>query len=143
MFQSLGNKLNDLISNFTKSGIIKESDIDNFISQIRNSLLDADTHPDAVEYLAEELKKQAIGTQIHKALNAKQQLTKLVHNSLTNILGNKIEYAGLGGAERVLLVGLQGSGKTTTVAKLAQYFKKTKNKNPFLRARYSKIFKTY
>ena len=131
MFQNLGDKLSKLVSGFGRSGLIKETDIDKIIGEIRSSLLDADTHPDAVNFLAEELKKEAVGQDIHKALNASQQITKLLHKSLSNILGKETNFDSINDAQRILLVGLQGSGKTTTVAKIAKYFK-DKGKNPLV-----------
>jgi signal recognition particle subunit SRP54 len=133
MFNKLVNGFNNLFSKLQKQGTINEKNIDSVFEDIRLSLLEADVHYDAVAKFLDDAKQKAVGQKIHKALSPNQQLLKILHESLTDLLGKNSSSLSLSGTPAVImLVGLQGSGKTTTAVKLARYLKETMGRNPVL-----------
>jgi signal recognition particle subunit SRP54 len=107
-----------------KRGILREADVDEVLREIRLALLEADVHYKVVKDFIARVRERAVGAEVTKSLSPAQQVVKIVHEELVNTLGEpgRLE---LGGAvpHVIMLVGLQGSGKTTTVAKLARYLK--------------------
>jgi signal recognition particle subunit SRP54 len=133
MFNTLIKGFNGLFSKLQRQGTITEHNIDAVFEDIRTSLLEADVHHDAVTRFLDDVKQKAIGQKIHKALSPHQQLLKILNGSLTELLGKDSSSLSLGGTPAVImLVGLQGSGKTTTAVKLARYLKEKMNRNPIL-----------
>jgi len=133
MFNKLINGFNSLFAKLQKQGTINEKNIDSVFEEIRLSLLEADVHYDAVTKFLEDVKQKAVGQKIHKALSPQQQLLKILQESLTDLLGKSSSSLSLGGSPAIImLVGLQGSGKTTTAVKLARYLKEKLNRNPLL-----------
>ena len=120
MFESLSGRLDQVFSSLRKKGKLSEQDVDNVMREIRLALLEADVHYSVVKQFTQHVREQAIGQSVSKALNPAQQIFKIVHSELVSILGTPAELKLTGEKPRViLLVGLQGSGKTTAAAKIA------------------------
>lgn len=133
MFENLVNGISSAFNAFKSTAKISASELDKVLNDIKLTLLDADVHFDAVNYFVEEVKTKALGQEVHKALSPKQQVLKIVQNTLTELLGSTNEGINFAGSPAVImLVGLQGSGKTTSSVKLAKYLKHKKGKNPLL-----------
>jgi len=124
MFENLTDKLQAVFRRLGKRGILRESDVDQVLREIRLALLEADVHYKVVKDLVNRVRERAIGAEITKSLSPAQQVIKIVHQALIETLGEPGRLELKGPAPYVImLVGLQGSGKTTTVAKLARYLK--------------------
>ncbi|MFH1223974.1 MAG: signal recognition particle protein [Pseudomonadota bacterium] len=133
MFNNLVSSLSNIFSKLTRSGVLKSGDLDSLINDLRTSLIDADVHHDVVNEFLKVVRERAEGAEIHKALSPAQQFLKIVNKTLTEILGGNASPINLSGAPAVImLVGLQGSGKTTTAVKLAKYLKEKMGRNPIL-----------
>ncbi len=122
MFESLTDKLQAVFRQLSKRGILRDSDVDTVLREIRLALLEADVHYKVVKEFVNRVREQAIGAEITKSLSPAQQVVKIVHQQLIETLGEpgKLELKGAA-PHVIMLVGLQGSGKTTTVAKLARH----------------------
>ena len=121
MFESLTDKLSSIFNELTKRGVLKEADVDAALREVRVALLDADVAlPVAKDFIA-NVGKRAVGADVLKSVTPGQMVVKIVHDELVNTLGDGDQDINLNGAPPVaiLMVGLQGSGKTTTSAKLA------------------------
>ncbi|MCX7698955.1 MAG: signal recognition particle protein, partial [Candidatus Goldbacteria bacterium] len=124
MFESITKKLSTIIKKVTGIGIITEKNIEEAIKEIRISLLEADVNYKVVKEFTEKIKLKSIGTELIKSINANQQFIKIVYDELVTLLGQNTSYLNLTKKPVfIMLVGLQGCGKTTTVAKLANYLK--------------------
>ena len=121
MFENLTERLTNIFENLRRHGRLSESDVDEAMREVRMALLEADVHYSVVKSFTQRVKERAIGQAITKALNPAQQVIKIVHQELIATLGDP---SGLNlKGERpfvIMLVGLQGSGKTTAAAKLAK-----------------------
>ena len=121
MFENLSERLSTIFENLRRHGRLSESDVDDAMREVRMALLEADVHYSVVKSFTRRVKARAVGQAISKALNPAQQVIKIVHQELIATLG---EPSGLNlKGERpfvIMLVGLQGSGKTTAAAKLAK-----------------------
>lgn len=125
MFDALTDKLQSVFQQLGKKGKLGERDIDEALRQIRLVLLEADVHFRVVRGLVERVRARALGAEVLQSLTPAQQVVKIVHEELVNLLGEPGRIASPSTAPLVLmLVGLQGSGKTTTAAKLALLFKR-------------------
>ena len=125
MFESLTDKLTGIFSRLRGKGKLSEKDVDAGLREIRLALLEADVNYKVVKDLIAQIRARAIGEEVLESLTPGQQLVKIVHESLTELMGT--EQVGLKLDHRpavVMLVGLQGSGKTTTAAKLGLLLKK-------------------
>ncbi len=133
MFNSLGEKLESIFSALKSKGSLTEKDIDSALSDIRVALLDADVALSVVKSFCEQIKQKSLGMKVLKSLNPGQMVIKFVHDELINILG-KHEPLNLKFSPPVILVlvGLQGSGKTTSTVKLAKLLKDEYKKRPLL-----------
>ncbi|MBO7244642.1 MAG: signal recognition particle protein [Alphaproteobacteria bacterium] len=125
MFQGLADRLTKAFDKLTKRGILTESAVDETMREIKIALLEADVALPVVKTFIQKVKEKAIGEQIVKSISPSQMVVKIVHDELVNLLGvsaplNLIQYQ----QNVVLMVGLQGSGKTTSSAKLARRLKK-------------------
>ncbi len=121
MFQNLSEKLQDVFDQLTRRGKLSEADVDAALRQVRLALLEADVHFSVVKSFLDRVRVRAVGAEVSKALNPAQQVIKIVNEELVATLGEPGRLNLKGPQPRVLmLVGLQGSGKTTTAAKLAQ-----------------------
>ncbi len=126
MFENLTDKLQAVFRRLGKRGTLRESDVDEGLREVRLALLEADVHYKVVKDFVARVRDKAIGAEITKSLNPEQQLVKIVHQELIETLGEPGRLELTGPAPYVLmLVGLQGSGKTTTVAKLALHLKES------------------
>lgn len=125
MFESLSEKLQDVFERLGKHGVLREEDVKQVLREIRLALLEADVNYKVVKEFTARVREQAVGEEVAQALNPAQQVVKIVHRELVETLGAPGRLSLTGSAPYVLmLVGLQGSGKTTTVAKLALQLRK-------------------
>lgn len=134
MFESLSNNLSKVIDKITSRGMLTESDIDNAMREIRIALLEADVSLNVVREFINKVKEESKGEKILKSISPGQMIVKLVHDELVNILGQKLEPINLSTKPPavIMMVGLQGSGKTTSTAKLALWLKQKMHKNVML-----------
>ena len=134
-FESLSEKLNGVFKKLRGKGVLSESDINEAMKEIRFALLEADVNYKVVKDFVAKVKEKALGEEILKSLTPGQQVVKVVNDELTELLGgssSKLTYSS-SGFTTIMLVGLQGTGKTTTAAKLAAYLTK-EGKKPMLAA---------
>ena len=134
MFENLTNKLENIFSKLKKAPSLTEDQVDSGLKEIRQALLEADVAlPVAKEFIA-NIKPKAIGQEIIRSTSPGQMIVKIVYDELVNILGKKNEELNLKAVPPVsiLLVGLQGSGKTTSAAKLAKLIEKNFKKKVML-----------
>ncbi|MGB0919289.1 MAG: signal recognition particle protein [Holosporaceae bacterium] len=132
MFQNLKGRLSDIFQNLKGKGVLKEADLDAALREIRIALLEADVALAVIKPFLENIKKEALGQKVTESLSASQMVVKIVYDELVKLLQASEGAHDINLAARapvvVLVVGLQGSGKTTLTGKLAHYLKKTKNK---------------
>jgi signal recognition particle subunit SRP54 len=120
MFQNLSEKLQTTFENLGRRGKLSEADVDSALREVRLALLEADVHFSVVKGFLDRVRTRAIGAEVSRALNPAQQVIKIVNEELVATLGEPARLNLKGPQPRVvMLVGLQGSGKTTTAAKLA------------------------
>lgn len=133
MFSQLSEKIEGVFQKLRNTGKIREADIEGALRDVRLALLEADVHFSVVRDLLNRMKERAVGEQMVESLTPAQQFFKIVQEELVQILGGEKKNLVLRDPPPhvVLMVGLQGSGKTTSSAKLAQHFKK-KGRRPFL-----------
>lgn len=121
MFENLTNRLNQVFDNLRRRGKLSESDVDAALREVRLALLEADVHYSVVKEFIARVRERAIGVEVSKALNPGQQVIKIVNEELIATLGDPAPLNLSGPKPRVVvLVGLQGSGKTTAAGKLAR-----------------------
>jgi signal recognition particle subunit SRP54 len=133
MFEDLSSRLSDALRRLTGKGVLSEDDVREGLREIRRILLEADVSFDLTRQFLERVQARAIGQEVLKAVKPGQQLVKIVYDELVAMLGEKqapIAFASVPPTV-ILLVGLQGSGKTTTAGKLARRLK-NEQKAPFL-----------
>jgi len=120
MFETLTNRLNKVFDQLKKRGKLSTSDVDSALREVKLALLEADVHFNVVKEFIAQVRSRSIGHEVSKALNPGQQMIKIVNEELIKTLGEPAPLKLTGDKPRVILmVGLQGSGKTTTAAKLA------------------------
>src|SRR6187431_1208808 len=125
MFDTLSERLRGVLGRLTGRGRITEADVDAAMREVRLALLEADVNFRVVKDFVARVRERAIGADVLESLNAGQQVIKIVHEELTAILGAGDRTFHLSGSPAVvMLVGLQGSGKTTSSAKLAVHLTK-------------------
>ena len=121
MFENLTNRLNEVFDQLRRRGKLSEADVDEALKEVRRALLEADVNYVVVKDFVARVRERAVGHEVSKALNPGQQVIKIEHEELISTLGDQEKLNLTGPRPRViLLVGLQGSGKTTTAAKLAK-----------------------
>ncbi len=126
MFESLSEKLDAIFNKLKSRGLLKEEDVDIALKEIRLALLEADVNFKVVKDFIQYVRERAVGKEVLESLSPGQQVIKIVHESLCELLGttnSRIQLAP-NPPTIVMMIGLQGSGKTTTAAKLARFFKK-------------------
>ncbi|MCZ2327872.1 signal recognition particle protein [Bartonella sp. F02] len=122
MFESLQERLGSILSNLTGRGALSDQDVTSALREIRRALLEADVALDVVRSFTDRVREKAVGSAIVKSIKPGQMVVKIVHDELVNMLGGEGVLSDLNAPAPVviMLVGLQGSGKTTTTAKLAK-----------------------
>lgn len=133
MFENLGDRLQNAINKIKGYGKITEENISDVTREIRLALLEADVNYKVVKEFINSVKEKALGEEVKKSLKPGEVFVKIVKDELVDLLGG--ESAPLnttGNPATLMLVGLQGSGKTTTIAKLANFLRKKHNKKPLL-----------
>jgi len=134
MFESLTDKLELTFKRLRGQGKITEKNIDDALREVRLALLEADVHIKVVKTFLDSVKTKSMGQEVLQSLTPEQQFIKVVRDEMVGLLGGDFHELDLKAAPPVviMLVGLQGSGKTTTVAKLARHLKKDKKRSPYL-----------
>lgn len=133
MFNSLSEKLESAFKNIKGEGRISDLNIANTIKDIRRALVDADVNYKIAKEFTDRVKDKALGAKVLLAVNPGQQMTKIVQDELTELMGGSESEFNISGNPAIILVaGLQGSGKTTFSGKLANYLKTKKGKSPLL-----------
>jgi signal recognition particle subunit SRP54 len=121
MFQSLSDRLSGIFDKLTRRGALTESDVAEAMREVRRALLEADVALDVVRSFTDKVKAKAVGAEVVKSVTPGQMVIKIVHDELVAMLGSDANPIDLAASPPVgiLMVGLQGSGKTTTTAKIA------------------------
>jgi signal recognition particle subunit SRP54 len=127
MFENLSDKLQGIFKDLRKRGKLNEADVDAAMREIRLALLEADVNFNVVKTFVARVRERAVGAEVGRSLTPGQQVVKIVHQELIETLGKPGSLNLSGNTPHVImLVGLQGSGKTTTAAKLALYLRRQK-----------------
>lgn len=133
MFENLSDRLQDVVHKIKGYGKITEENISEMMREIRLSLLEADVNYKVVKEFTNNVKEKALGEEVDRSLNPGELFVKIVKDELTELLGGENTPLNVNGNPATLmLVGLQGSGKTTTIGKLANYLRKNNKKKPLL-----------
>src|SRR5262245_34062173 len=135
MFQSLSDRLSAVLDKLTKRGALTDSDVTEAMREVRRALLEADVALDVVREFTERVRAKAVGQEVLRSVTPGQMVVKIVNDELVRTLGSDAEPIDLHAAPPVaiLMAGLQGSGKTTTTAKIAWRLK-TRDKKKVLMA---------
>jgi signal recognition particle subunit SRP54 len=122
MFDNLSEKLGGILDKLTRRGALSEADVDAAMREVRRALLEADVALDVVRSFTDKVREQAVGATVVKSVTPGQMVVKIVHDQLVETLGSDAQAIDLNAPAPVaiMMVGLQGSGKTTTTAKLAR-----------------------
>ena len=133
MFDNLSDKLNSTFKKLKGHGKLNEKNIEEGLREVRMALLEADAHYKVVKDLIAGIRQRAVGREVMSSLTPAQQVIKIVNEELTALMGSENEDLDLTGPApaSIMLVGLQGSGKTTTAGKLAVYLRK-EGRKPYL-----------
>jgi len=133
MFDNLSDRLNAVFKKLKGHGKLTEKNIEEGLKEVRMALLEADVHYKVVKKFVGDIKERALGQEVMASLTPGQQVIKIVDQELTKLMGGRLEDLKLSGSHpiSIMLVGLQGSGKTTTTGKLAVYLRK-KGRKPYL-----------
>jgi len=124
MLEALTDRLQQIFKNLSRRGVLSEADVDSALREVRLALLEADVHFTVVKDFLARVRARAVGSEVSRALNPAQQMMKIVHEELAATLGPAAPWSPAGPKPRVvMLLGLQGSGKTTTAGKLAKIFR--------------------
>lgn len=133
MFEQLTNRLQGVFDGLGRVGKLTEKDVDTAMREVRMALLEADVALPVVKDFVRRVKERAVGSEVQKSLKPGQQVVKIVHDELLETLGapGRLNFSGSTKPHVIMLVGLQGSGKTTTAAKLALFLRRD-GRQPFL-----------
>lgn len=133
MFESLGDRLQNAVSKIKGYGKITEDNISEMMREIRLALLEADVNYQVVKEFTNNVKEKALGEEVKGSIKPGDMFVKILNDELTELLGGEEKPLNLkGNPATLMLVGLQGSGKTTTIGKLANYLRKKHAKKPLL-----------
>jgi len=134
MFDTLSNRLSGIFDRLTGRGVLTESDVTEALREVRIALLEADVALEVVKDFTAKLKERAIGQEVLRSVTPGQQVVKIVHDHLVELLGTTPEPLNLNVQPPaiIMMLGLQGSGKTTTSAKLAKYLSEKEGKKVLL-----------
>src|SRR6478672_9380535 len=132
MFESLSDRLQDIFARLGQKGRLDEGDVDTVMKEVRRALLEADVNFKVVKDFVATVKERAIGAEVFQSLTPAQQVVKIVHEELIALLGEPAKMERASQPPTVyMMIGLQGAGKTTTVAKLGLQLRKA-GQNPLL-----------
>jgi signal recognition particle subunit SRP54 len=131
MFEQLTDKLQSLFKNLRGQGKISEANVTEACKQVRMALLEADVNFAVARDLVERVKVRAVGAEVLDSITPGQQFIKIFHDELTAMFGSPVPLVA-GAQQRILLCGLQGSGKTTTAGKLAKFIREKLRRQPML-----------
>ncbi len=122
MFEGLSEKLSSILDGLTRRGALSEEDVNAALREVRRALLEADVALEVVRSFTDKVRSRAVGAEVVKSVTPGQMVVKIVHDQLVEMLGSESETIDLNAVPPVpvLMVGLQGSGKTTTTAKIAK-----------------------
>lgn len=133
MFEYMGDRLNNALKNIRGLNKITESNIDDAMREIRMALLEADVNYKVVKEFVSSVKEKALGADVSKGINPDELFIKIVRDELVSLLGEDASSLNMNGNPSIIMLcGLQGSGKTTTAGKIANYVRKKENKKPLL-----------
>src|SRR5882762_705969 len=124
MFSQLGDKLQDIFKDLRDHGTISKANINDALRQVRLPLLEADVAFQVAKHFVARVKEKALGEEVLRSITPGQQIVKIFHDELTALLGGDAAPLNLEKSARILMVGLNGAGKTTSAAKLARLLKK-------------------
>ena len=133
-FESLTERLSHALKNITGKGKLSEKNMNDMLREVRMSLLEADVNYGVVKEFIARVKEKALGTEVMSALDPGQMVVKIVRDEIVELLGKEdapVNYKQEG-ITTVMMVGLQGTGKTTAAAKIANVMKKKQGRNPLL-----------
>jgi signal recognition particle subunit SRP54 len=124
LFESLSDRLGGIFDKITGRGALSAADVDQALREVRRALLDADVALDVVKSFVDKVRERAVGAELVRSVKPGQMVVKIVHDQLVEMLGEEGVPVDLNAPAPVplMMVGLQGSGKTTTTAKLAKRF---------------------
>jgi len=126
VFDTLSEKLNSIIRNVTGKGKLSDENVREALKEVKMALLEADVNYKVVRSFLEKVKERSLGAEVHQSLNPGQQFIKIVQDELTDLMGatdSRIQLASTPPTV-IMVVGLQGSGKTTTIGKMARIYKR-------------------
>src|SRR6266704_3308762 len=134
MFDTLSDRLDGVFKRLRGQGRITERNIEEALREVRLALLEADVNIKVVRDFVEHVKTKALGQEVLRSLTPEQHLIKFVANELQQVMGGSARELDLKVKPpvKIMLVGLQGSGKTTTLAKLARWLKSDRKRHPIL-----------
>jgi len=134
MFDTLSSKLGGIFDRLKGRGALNESDVSDALREVRIALLEADVALPVVKDFITKVKERAIGQEVIRSVTPGQQVVKIVHDNLVELLGTQTEDLNIAAAPPavIMTLGLQGSGKTTTAAKLAKWLKESERKKVLL-----------
>src|SRR5579863_8353157 len=130
LFDTLSERLNGILDRLTRRGALSEADVEAALREVRRALLEADVALDVAKSFADQVKQRAVGIEVIKSVTPGQMVVKIVHDQLIETLGSSAQPIDLNAPAPVviMLVGLQGSGKTTTAAKIAKRLAETQKR---------------
>ncbi len=131
MFSQLSDRLQDVFKDLRGHGRISEDNINSAMREVRMALLEADVHFDVAKKFIGSVREKAMGQDVLRSVTPGQQIVKIFHDELAELLGGDAQPLDLNKPARIMMVGLHGAGKTTSSAKLAAYLKK-QGRNPIL-----------
>lgn len=131
-FEMLGDKLQAIVKKVKGQAKLTEQNMEEMIKEIRISLLEADVNYKVVKEFTNNVKEKAIGQNVLSTLSPGQMILKIIKEELVKLLGEENDSLNISGLTGIMMVGLQGSGKTTTSAKIANLLRKKQNKRPLL-----------
>ena len=129
MFEGLSEKLSGILDKLTRRGALTEEDVNAALREVRRALLEADVALEVVRSFIDKVRDRAVGADVVKSVTPGQMVVKIVHDVLVETLGADAEPIDLDAAPPVaiMMVGLQGAGKTTTAAKIAKRLRDREN----------------
>jgi signal recognition particle subunit SRP54 len=134
MFESLSDKLSGVFDRLTRRGSLTEADVNEALREIRHALLEADVALDVVRSFTDKVRERAVGANVIKSVSPGQMVVKIVNDVLIETLGQNAEPIDLAARPPVaiMMIGLQGAGKTTTTAKIAKRLKERHGKRALM-----------